>query len=141
MTAVTFASVAATFYAAHQVGDYWVQTGDQAARKGLPGREGQRACAAHVATHTATLAVFLVIAWAWLALPLSPVRACAGLAVNAVTHYFADRRVPLAQVAKQIGSSDFWNTGAGLATGAALLDQAWHWAWLFASALITAGPR
>jgi hypothetical protein len=64
----------------------------------------------------------------------------AGLAVSAVSHYFADRRRPLQRVAGLIpGKLGFWRAGDGLASGAAHLDQAWHWGWLFAAALITAG--
>jgi hypothetical protein len=139
VTGATFAAVAVTLYAAHQAGDYWVQTSGQAARKGLPGWPGRRACAAHVGTYTATLAVFLAVAAWWLRLPLSALWMLAGLAVSAVTHYFADRRKPLERVARLIGSGGFYRTGEGLATGVALLDQAWHWCWLFVSALIISG--
>jgi anti-sigma factor RsiW len=134
-----FAAVAVTIYAAHQAGDYWVQTSTQATRKGLPGWDGRRACAAHVATYTITLAAFLALAWWWLTLPLVLPWTAAGLAVSAVTHYFADRRVPLRRVADLTAHGSFFRAGDGLATGAALLDQAWHWVWLFASALIISG--
>jgi hypothetical protein len=137
--ALIFAVAFGSYVAGHQVADYWVQTGAQAMRKGLPGWAGRRACAAHVVTYTLTLAVFLALA-AWvLALPVSPVAAAAGLFVSAVTHYFADRRAPLARLAGRLGKSDFWNAGEGLASGAAHLDQSWHWLWIFAAALITAG--
>lgn len=139
--AVIFAAVLGIYAAGHQVGDYWVQTGGQAARKGLPGWPGRCACAAHVVTYTLTLAVFLALAAWLLPLPVSPGRAAAGLAVSAVTHYFADRRRPLQRVADALGSGKggFWRSGDGLASGAAHLDQAWHWLWLFTAALITAG--
>ena len=138
--ASVFAAVFAAYAAGHQVGDYWVQTNGQAARKGLPGWPGRCACAAHVATYTLTLAGCLALAWWWLTLPLSlPWPAC-GLAVSAVTHYFADRRRPLERLAGLIpGKLGFWRAGDGLASGAAHLDQAWHWWWLFAAALVTAG--
>lgn len=136
----TFAAVAVTVYAAHQVGDYWVQTSSQAADKGLPGGVGRLACAAHVATYTAALAGFLLVATLWLGLSLSQVWFPAGLALSAVTHYFSDRRRPLAWVAAKLGKTSFYEAGSGLATGAALLDQAWHWGWLFASALVISGP-
>jgi hypothetical protein len=129
-------------YAAHQAGDYWVQTSAQAARKGLPGWPGRRACAAHVATHTATLAAFLALAWWWLTLPLSLPWMAAGLGVSAATHYFADRRTPLERLCGRTGGGGFYRAGTGLATGAALLDQAWHWVWMFAAALVMSGaPR
>jgi hypothetical protein len=134
-----FAAVFLAMMAGHQVGDYWVQTSAQAAAKGLPGWPGRRACAAHVATYTLTLAVCVALAGWWLVLPLNLWLAAAGLGVSAVTHYFADRRVPLRRVADRTGSGGFWRAGDGLASGAAHLDQAWHWWWLFVSALITTG--
>lgn len=137
--AVTFACVAAIFYAAHQAGDYWVQTSPQAMEKGLPGWKGRRACAAHVASYTATLALFLAGAAWWLGLPLSLPHILAGLALSAVTHYVSDRRTPLARLADMTGKGGFYRAGEGLATGAALLDQAWHWCWLLVSALVVAG--
>jgi hypothetical protein len=139
MPAAVFAAVFAAYAAGHQVADYWVQTGTQALRKGLPGWAGRRACAAHVATYTLTLAACLALAAWQLALPVSPARAAAGLAVSAVTHYFADRRRPLEDLAARLGKAGFWHSGDGLASGAAHLDQSWHWLWLFTAALITAG--
>lgn len=135
----TFAAVAVIIYAAHQAGDYWVQSSSQAMSKGLPGWPGRRACAAHVATYTLTLAVFLGFAGWWLRMPLSLPWTAAGLGVSAVTHYFSDRRKPLERVATLTGKSGFYGAGEGLATGAALLDQAWHWCWLLVSALVIAG--
>jgi hypothetical protein len=135
-----FAAVFAAMIAGHHVADYWVQTSGQAARKGLPGWPGRSACAAHVATYTATLTVFISVAHLVLALPLGLGWIFAGLAVSAVTHYVADRRTPLEKLALRIpGKISFYRTGDGLATGAALLDQAWHWGWLFVSALVVAG--
>jgi hypothetical protein len=137
--AVLFAAVFGAYLAGHQIADYWVQTSTQAMGKGLPGWAGRRACAAHVATYHLTLAACLALA-AWrLSLPVSPGWAGAGLAVSAVTHYFADRRKPLARLATLLGNGEFWRSGEGLASGAAHLDQSWHWLWLFAAALITAG--
>lgn len=134
-----FAAVFGVYLAGHQIADYWVQTSAQAMRKGLPGWAGRRACASHVATYTLTLAVFLAVA-AWrLSLPVSPGWAAAGLAVSAATHYFADRRKPLARLAGLVGNGEFWRSGEGLAAGAAHLDQSWHWLWLFVAALVTAG--
>jgi len=137
--AATFAAVAVIFYAAHQAGDYWVQTGAQAAEKGLPGWKGRRACAAHVGTYTAMLGAFLAVAAWWLGLPLAAGNVAAGLGVSAVTHYASDRRRPLEGIADALGKGGFYRAGEGLATGAALLDQAWHWVWLLVSALIVAG--
>lgn len=95
-----------------------------------------------MATYTLTLAACLALAGWWLALPLHAGRVAAGLGASAVTHYFADRRTPLRKLAARTGSGGFYRAGEGLATGAALLDQAWHWWWLFVSALIVSGgPR
>lgn len=79
-------------YAAHHVGDYWVQTDHQAKHKGDAGAEGVRQCYLHVLTYTATQAVFLSAlalvsgwqpgAWAYVL----------ALLVSASTHYVADRR-------------------------------------------------
>lgn len=144
-SAALFATVAVTLTAGHYVGDYWVQTGGQAAGKGGPGWAGRRACAAHVATYTLTLAAFLAAAWWRLSLPLAPASVAAGLAVSAVSHYAADRRRPLERLAGWLGRTvvpgklGFYRSGDGLASGAAHLDQAWHLAWLFAAALVIAG--
>jgi hypothetical protein len=134
-----FAAVAVTLYAGHQVGDYWVQTGRQATRKGLPGWPGRRACAAHVATYTVTLAAVLALAVWWLGLLVAWWQVAVGMAVSAVSHYAADRRRPLERLAQLVGKGEFYRAGDGLDTGAAVLDQAWHWAWLLAAALIIAG--
>lgn len=86
-----FAAAFAALYAAHHVGDYWVQTDHQAQHKGAVGVRGARACLAHVATYTLTQAAFLC-----LILPLgdgfSVTGVVAALLLSAVTHYAADRR-------------------------------------------------
>jgi hypothetical protein len=139
VTAAVFAAVSATYAAGHWAGDYWVQTHRQACAKYGPGWAGRRACAAHVATYTLTLAACLAVAGWRLGLLLSPGWTAAGLGVSAVTHYTADRRRPLRWLAARIGKLAYHDLGDGLATGAAHLDQAWHWWWLFAAALITTG--
>jgi len=137
--AAVFAAVFTAFFAGHQVADYWGQRSWEAAGKGLPGWAGRRACASHVAGYTLILAVFLAVAAWQLALPVSPGRAAAGLAVSAVTHYFADRRRPLERLARLAGKGELWSAGQGLAVGSAYLDQSFHVAMLFAAALVTAG--
>ncbi|WP_245645679.1 transcriptional regulator [Pseudonocardia acaciae] len=145
--AVCFAVLLPTLLVAHNVADHWVQTHDQAVSKGLPGGTGRLACALHVTGYTivTTLAVWLV--WGLFDLPLNPVGAVAGQLVSAVTHYWADRRTTLAWLARKAGKGTFYRLGAprdgrddnpSLGTGAYALDQSWHWAWLFAAALITA---
>jgi hypothetical protein len=44
----------AALFVAHQVADHWIQTQHQADTKGCPGWPGRIACAAHVASYTAT---------------------------------------------------------------------------------------
>ena len=71
----------------------------------------------------------------------------AGLAVNAGTHYWADRRFTLAALCERTGKGAFYRMGAPrpghddqlhLGTGAYVLDQSWHIFWMFAAALIIA---
>jgi hypothetical protein len=142
-----FAAVFAALYAAHQVADHWVQTDHQANHKGLPGWPGRWNCAKHVATYTLTGVVALaalaaVTGWRPALLPLT-----AGLAVNAVSHYIADRRTPLRRIAEWTGHGGFYTLGTprpgrddnpSLGTGAYALDQSWHVGWLFITALIIA---
>src|SRR5690606_5450429 len=59
--AVVFASSFAALYVAHSVGDHWVQTSCQAARKGCFGWSARWACVRHVATLTATKTVLLLV--------------------------------------------------------------------------------
>ena len=138
--AAVFAAVSSAYAAGHWVGDYWVQTNAQAIAKGRPGWAGRRACVAHLATYTLTLAACLALARWRLALPLNPLWVLAGLGLSAVTRYAADRRRLLERLAGLLpGKLAFYRFGDGLASGAAHLDQAWHWGWLFAAALLTAG--
>ena len=151
MTAALFAAVFAALYAAHTVGDHWVQTGGQAAGKGGTGAHtaaGRWACTRHVATLTATKLGFLVLAAAVLGLSLAPAAVAAGLAVDAGSHWWADRRHTLAALAARVGKADFYALGTprpgrddlpSLGTGAYALDQSWHVGWLFVAALIVAG--
>lgn len=118
---------------AHALGDYWVQTSWQAITKALPGREGRRACAAHVATYTATLATVVGAVAASQGIHPDPWRALAGLAISAASHYVADRRAPLRRLALAAGKDPVWLDAGGLA----LLDQAWHYAWLLLATLAT----
>lgn len=136
--------VYAALHAGHTIGDYWGQSDRMAQVKGKPGSDGKAACATHVAVLTATQAVFIGVACAATGERLSPRRLVLGLAVNAASHYAIDRRdhgvMPiLCRWLKRYGKEDFAAAGTGLATGAALLDQAWHIGWCFASAAIIAG--
>ena len=129
--------VFAAMLAGHQVGDYWMQTDEQAADKGMAGWSGRRACLAHVASYTACVVSVLGTVVLAFGLPLTLRGVVVGQVVSAVTHYFADRRVPLRRLALAVepGKREFWDRRGG----AALLDQAWHVFWLFVSAVVTVG--
>lgn len=133
--AATFAAVFATLYAAHQVADHWIQTQHQADCKGQPGWAGRLACAAHVATYTATAVLALVFLIAGTGLRLDPSGVTVGLGISAVTHYIADRRTPLRWLADRLRKSPAWLDKAG---GMYALDQSWHVGWLFITALFCA---
>ncbi|MFH8482653.1 transcriptional regulator [Streptomyces sp. NPDC018055] len=152
MDAATFAAVFVALYVAHSVGDHWVQTSHQSATKGEPGWVGRLADARHVASLTATkLAVLLPVAWL-LGLDLSLLGLVLGLGLDAVTHWWADRRTTLARLAKALGQSEFYGLGAPahplapvtaegkpaahLGTGAYALDQSFHHLWLLVASLI-----
>ena len=157
-SALTFAVLAPTLYAAHHVGDYWVQTHHQAQTKGNPladGFSGNLACLRHVATYTVTTALFVGVVWWLLDLDLTWAGFVAGQLVSAITHYVADRRWPIEGLADLIdpitGKADFYELGRPrvdpsgrhndnptLGTGAHALDQSWHIFWLFIAALLTA---
>lgn len=141
----TFAAVFLALFAAHKLGDYWVQTHAQACGKGAPGWDGRMACARHVATLTATKVIFLAGAWVVLALPLSPIPVGGALLADAASHYWADRRSTLARLAERLGKGELYHLGTPreghddaphLGTGAHALDQSWHIGWLFIASLI-----
>jgi hypothetical protein len=163
--AADFAAVGLTLYAAHHVGDYWVQTDHQARHKGLAGRAGRDACVAHVASYVLTQFAFLFIIKATLGVGLSDSGLLASLTVSGVTHYLADRREhgPMFWLASKLpGKAAFMALGRPraldsldlrradggevvlirednpqLATGAWALDQAWHIFWgVFVAAIL-----
>lgn len=147
---VRFAVTLAALYAAHEVGDQWVQTHHQACTKGGRGeqqRAGQAACARHVASMTATKALMLGVTSAVTGTRLPLGRTAVALAVDAASHYWADRRYTLAGLADRLGKGEYYRLGSPrpdrddnltIGTGAYALDQAWHAAWLWAAALIVA---
>lgn len=137
-----FGGTYAALHAGHLVGDYWCQTNHQAEVKGKPGRDGHRACLRHVATLTATQGAFLGLACWTTGERLSWRLVAAGLAVNAASHYVADRRRPIRWLADRLewtGKGTFYRSGDGLASGAAHLDQAWHIGWAAIASAIIAG--
>ncbi|MER5326916.1 hypothetical protein [Streptosporangium roseum] len=71
----------------------------------------------HVTTYSLTLAVALaVVGWRF-QLGYAPGWVAAGLALNAVTHAWADRRAPLRALAVAIGKKSYWDEVPG---------GAWH---------------
>ncbi|MFB1046300.1 transcriptional regulator [Streptomyces chrestomyceticus] len=147
MHAATFAAVFIALYVAHSVGDHWVQTSRQSADKGRPGWAGRLAVSRHVATLTLTKLAVLAPAAALLGLHVSTLGLVAGLAVDAASHWWADRRTTLAWLARVTGLGEFYRLGAPRAgrddnphigTGAYALDQSFHHLWLLIAALIIA---
>jgi hypothetical protein len=106
-----FAAVFIFTYVAHGIGDYYVQTEDEARDKGKPGRVGRKACAAHVLSYTVVAFLAVVLADRVFALHLAPVGIFAGQAVSAVSHYWADRRLTLAAFCERIGRGGFYRLG------------------------------
>ncbi|MET8848010.1 hypothetical protein [Amycolatopsis sp. NPDC004625] len=143
-----FAALQATFADIHPLCDQWLQSGEDAAGKGKPGREGAKHCARHVASYTAgqlgaAVAVTRVLGFR------VPLRAlAAGTAVNAVTHFVIDRREPLKALAWLAGCQDYVEHAtvqrrdgvvdvSGPGTALMELDQAAHRAIGVAASLLT----
>jgi hypothetical protein len=144
-----FAAVFAALYAAHHVGDQWVQTHAQALAKGGTGWAGRLACARHVLSITITKVILLALTAGITGIPVTPWHAATGLVLDAASHYWADRRSTLARLAASIGKTPYYTLGAPrpghddnvtTGTGAYHLDQAFHIAFLWAAALIIAAP-
>ncbi|MFI7449517.1 DUF3307 domain-containing protein [Nonomuraea sp. NPDC049714] len=138
-----FAAVFCALYAAHQVGDHWVQTHRQACGKGAPGRAGRIWCARHVIALTIVKLAALLALTTVTGLDVHPAYLAAGLTVDAATHFWADRRSTLARLADRLGKADFYQLGtpetAPCGTGAYALDQSFHVLFLFVAALTIAG--
>lgn len=151
-----FAAVFVALFVAHRVGDHWVQTSCQAVEKGYgpPGsgnkattRRGQLACARHVGTLALTKLVFLGAVLLLFHVKLNWWQVAAALAVDAVSHYWADRRWTLEEFARWVDKGEFYDQGTDLVdcagekrphvgTGRYTLDQTWHELWLFVAAVI-----
>ena len=141
--AARFAVSYALLRAAADVADHWIQTDHQAANKGQHDHNdgqssaaGRRACAAHVATYTATQGAALLAGSRALGVRLRPGPVVAALALSAVTHYVADRREPLRKVADAVGVGNFARLADFGMNGSYCLDQAWHHAFETAAAVI-----
>lgn len=147
MSFAKLGGVAALLLTSHEIGDQWVQTHHQALTKGRPGWDGRLACARHVAGITAAHGLALAAGCAVTRDRLRPGRVAAGLAIIAVSHYWADRRTTLAQLAERIGKGEYYRLGSPrpdrddnvtTGTGAYQLDQAWHAGWIAVAACIIA---
>lgn len=150
LPAAVFTVASVALFPAHQFGDHWAQTPTQALTKGGAGWTARTACARHVLVLTVVKLAALLAAFAVTELPIRPSWWAAGLAVDAVSHYWADRRTTLRRLAGLFGPGKlaFFDLGAprpgrddnpSLGTGAYALDQSWHVAFLFITALIMAG--
>ncbi|MFE4855789.1 DUF3307 domain-containing protein [Streptomyces sp. NPDC056670] len=147
MDAASFAAVFVALYVAHSVGDHWVQSSHQSMTKGHPSWVGRLADARHVATLTLTKVALLLPVAFLLDLHLSVPGIVVGLGVDAVSHWWADRRSTLAWLAKVTGKGEFYRLGAPrpghddnphIGTGAYALDQSFHHLWLLIAALVIA---
>lgn len=147
-TAATFAAVFAALYAAHSFGDHWWgQTHTQALGKGARTREGRMHCLKHVLLLAAHKAAFILLMELGTGIRLAWPLLLLGLVVDGISHYWADRRYTLQALADATGKGEFYRLGEDTAkadgsrafhigTGAYALDQSWHVAWLFITALI-----
>lgn len=145
--AVIFTVIFVTLYAAHHVGDQWVQTHTQACTKGGTGWTARLACARHVLTMTMTKIIAVTVTAVATHLSLSISAAIIAFAIDAASHYWADRRSTLAKIANLIGKNGYYQLGVPrpghddnvtTGTGAYHLDQAWHIAFIWITALIIA---
>lgn len=144
----TYSVVAAVFvalYAAHMVGDHFVQTHSQACGKGANTSVGAKLCAQHVASLTGTKLVFILALWVPTGIPIDPVSLVIGIVIDAGSHYMIDRRFRFSAFCESIGKGEFYRLGSPreghddnvtLGTGAYALDQSAHIGFLFLAALI-----
>jgi len=96
---------------AHNVADHWVQSGWEAENKGRKDSIGRAACLSHVVTYTFTLVAVAGVLILIFHLPVTWHGLVTGLAVSAVTHYWADRRFTLEKLAQLRGHGDFYKLG------------------------------
>lgn len=146
MNTELFPLVFAALYTGHSVGDHWIQTGYQSAHKHLRNRTGRWNCLKHVVTLTLTKLVLLSPVLALTHWP-APWWLCAGILLDASTHYWADRRYTLEGLAKRLNRIGLYHLGmdtvhssspegSHVGTGKYVLDQAFHHLFLFVSAVL-----
>lgn len=138
-SAVTFAAIAATLYAAHQLADHvFGQTDRQACNKAAQGWTGWRHNAAHVGLYHLVMAGMLLLTIRVLDLPVTAAGFLAGMAFSAITHAFLDRRWPVRWLLEHTGSAPFSRQASHGVNGMYLADQALHYGCLWAAALLIA---
>lgn len=116
----------------HVIGDLITQTDHQAATKTQPGRDGRRACLAHVIGYGLTQTAVTVALVALANVDIHPVALVAGLALSILTHYPLDRGPVLPWIARLTRSPKFWTTPSGRL----LIDQTAHATMITIAALI-----
>ncbi len=133
------AAAYAAMRAAAGIGDFYLQTGHQAAHKADAGWSGRLVVARHAASYAGVQAVALVAANKLLGMGLKPAHMAAAVAFSGITHGFIDRRWPVRKLAEATGKLGFHDMGAGtLASGAFHLDQSAHHALEAVAAVIAA---
>ena len=138
MDFTVLAAVGFTLFTAHRVGDYWIQTDDQAQEKSQPDSAGRLADLRHVATLTATKLVMLGVLFA-AGLPVTVFGLVIGLGIDAASHYWADRRHTLKRLAELIpGKARFYRLADHGINGAHELDQSFHILFLWIASVIIA---
>lgn len=126
ITAVTFAAVAITLNAAHEVADHvFGQSDYMAANKAKPGREGWSANLLHIFDYHVVMFIMLMLAAAFLNLELSILGVTVGFVISAVTHAFLDRRWPVRWILEHTGSPKFAEMASPI-NGMYQADQALH---------------
>lgn len=140
--AAVFAAVFVAFFAGHQVGDYWVQSSEQANLKGQGHSwAARKACLKHVASYTVTTTLAVAAANRTLGLSITTRGLVAGQLISAVTHYWADRQHTLHGLAKRLGKGTWYEEGNpadGYLKGSPWMDQSFHMLCLALAALATA---
>jgi hypothetical protein len=130
-----FAVTIGVLYGLHMFADHWVQTHHQATTKGARTAAGLAANLRHVATLSATLAAgLLLLNLRYPALDYNPAWLTLGIAVNGISHAWADHRPNLQALAYALKKRDYYDAPGG----SYQLDQAWHHGWLIISALFIA---
>ncbi|MFE1401063.1 DUF3307 domain-containing protein [Nocardiopsis dassonvillei] len=130
-------SAFAALLAGHWIGDHWAQSNHQAQTKGRCDAAGRRACAGHVGTLTLCQVLALVVVVLYADAAFGVVNLVVGLAVNAASHYWCDRRSTLEGLAYALhrtGKHDYYRVGS------AQLDQAFHMLFILLSAVIIGAP-